>query len=562
MPVANGGSPTTPSNAVAGALNRATTTNVAGTPVVEMEGISKRFGSVRANEDVSLTLRAGEVHAVLGENGAGKTTLMNILSGMYHPDTGAIRIDGRTVTIASPPDALRQGIGTVYQHFTLVPNLSVLENVILGMDAGFVLDLRDAERRLREMLSDFGLTASPRTEVRHLSLGERQRVEIVKVLFRGSRVLLLDEPTSVLTPVEVEGLFRILRRLKADGVAVVLITHKLEEALDVSDRVTVLRQGRNVGVLEPDEIAGAARGAAKRRIVELMFGGTEPQAASVEPPAESSLLPTADRRLPILLAVQEVTVRDDRGATPVRGLTLELRAGEILGIAGVDGNGQKELGEAIAGQRHVSDGRITLGSRDITNKGVSVASRAGVGYVTDDRLGEGVVPGASVAENAVLKTVSRAPFSKRGFWLDRGAIENHAQRLVQEFDVRTPGTGTPMTLLSGGNIQKLLLARELSTNPNVLVCNKPTNGLDVKTAQFVLRTLRGVADAGRAVLLISSELDEIMEVSDRIGVMYNGKLVGVFPRAEANLETIGHLMLSGSAQSDAVATRAAAGAVT
>jgi len=531
-------------------------------PVVEMEGISKRFGPVRANEDVSLTLRAGEVHAVLGENGAGKTTLMNILSGMYHPDTGTIRIDGRTVTITSPPDALRQGIGTVYQHFTLVPNLSILENVILGMDTGFVLDLRDAERRLREMLSDFGLTASPRTEVRHLSLGERQRVEIVKVLFRGSRVLLLDEPTSVLTPVEVEGLFRILRRLKAEGVAVVLITHKLEEALDVSDRVTILRQGRNVGVLEPAEISGEARAAAKRRIVELMFGGTELQAASFEPQAELSAISRQPSGDAVLLSVQGVTVRDDRGATPVRGLTLELRAGEILGIAGVDGNGQKELGEAIAGQRHVSHGRITLGSRDITNKGVSVASRAGVGYVTDDRLGEGVVPGASVAENAVLKTVSRAPFSKRGFWLDRAAIENHAQRLVQEFDIRTPGTGTRMTLLSGGNIQKLLLARELATNPNVLVCNKPTNGLDVKTAQFVLRTLRGVADEGGAVLLISSELDEIMEVSDRIGVMYNGELVGIFPRAEADLETIGHLMLSGSAHSDAATSRAAAGAVT
>ena len=535
---------------------------VPGAPVVEMEGISKRFGPVRANEDVSLTLRAGEIHAVLGENGAGKTTLMNILSGMYHPDAGTIRIAGCPVSIASPAAALRQGIGTVYQHFTLVPNLSILENVVLGMDAGFVLDLADAERRLREMLSDFGLQATPRTEVRHLSLGERQRVEIIKVLFRGSRVLLLDEPTSVLTPVEVEGLFRILRRLKSEGVAVVLITHKLEEALGVSDRVTTLRQGRNVGVLEPEEIVGAARGDAKRRIVELMFG-TEPQAASLElrassskPQAESAVGSRQSAEATTLLSVQEVTVRDDRGAEAVRDLTLELRAGEILGIAGVDGNGQKELGEAIAGQRHVAEGRIALDGRDITNKSVSVVSRAGVGYVTDDRLGEGVVPFASVAENAVLKTIARKPFSKRGFWLDRGAIETHARKLVHEFDVRTPGTSTRMTLLSGGNIQKLLLARELATNPTVLVCNKPTNGLDVRTAQFVLRTLRGVADEGKAVLLISSELDEIMEVSDRIGVMYNGQLVGIFPRADADLETIGHLMLSGTTG------RAATGAAT
>lgn len=260
-------------------------------------------------------------------------------------------------------------------------------------------------------------------------------------------------------------------------------------------------------------------------------------------------MPTTDRRPPALLSVQGVTVRDDRGAAAVRDLTLDLHPGEILGIAGVDGNGQKELGEAIAGQRHVAHGRIALGGRDITNKGVSVASRAGVGYVTDDRLGEGVVPGASVADNAVLKTVARNPFSKRRFWLDRNAIESHAQRLVEEFDVRTPGTETRMTLLSGGNIQKLLLARELATDPQVLVCNKPTNGLDVKTAQFVLRTLRSVADDGKTVLLISSELDEIMEVSDRIGVMYNGQLVGVFSRADADLETIGHLMLSGTSGS-------------
>ena len=260
-----------------------------GSAVVEMEGISKRFGPVRANDDISLMLRAGEVHAVLGENGAGKTTLMNILSGMYQPDAGSIRIHGRTVEIQSPSDALRQGIGTVYQHFTLVPNLSIVENVILGMDAGFVLDLGDAERRLRTMLNDFGMTASPGTEVRHLSLGERQRVEIIKVLFRGSQVLLLDEPTSVLTPVEVDGLFSILRRLKSEGVAVVLITHKLQEALDVSNRVTVLRQGRNVGELLPEEIGGAARTAARLRIVELMFG-SEPFAASREPLGELSAI--------------------------------------------------------------------------------------------------------------------------------------------------------------------------------------------------------------------------------------------------------------------------------
>jgi simple sugar transport system ATP-binding protein len=514
--------------------------------LVDLSDISKRFGAVQANDRISLSLREGEVHALLGENGAGKTTLMNILSGMYQPDSGAIRIAGKEVAISSPSDALRRGIGTVYQHFTLVPNLSIVENVILGMDRGFMLDLAAAERQLGEMMAGFGLTASPRTEVRHLSLGERQRVEIIKALFRGSRVLLLDEPTSVLTPVEVEGLFTIIRRLKTEGVAVVLITHKLEEALEVSDRVSILRQGRKVAELSPADIAGAARGATKQRIVELMFG-TEQSAVNHQPSATSAE-PQATSSKETLLSVQGVMADDNRGATAVRGLSLELRAGEIVGIAGVDGNGQKELGEIIAGQRHAAAGSVRLAGRDITNRGVSAASRAGVGYVTDDRLGEGAVPGASVAENVVLKTVGRAPFSKRGFWLDRRAIEAQAHTLVERFDVRTPGVDARITQLSGGNIQKLLLARELAMNPKVLVCNKPTNGLDVRTAQFVLRTLRKQADEGKAVLLISSELDEILEVSDRIGVMYNGELVGLFDRGEADLETIGHLMLSGSTE--------------
>src|SRR5262249_12207542 len=322
-------------------------------PIVEMRGIAKRFGSVLANVNVSLSLREGEIHAVLGENGAGKTTLMNILSGMYQPDAGTIAIRGRETRIASPSDSLRQGIGTVYQHFTLVPNLSVMENVILGAETGFVLDLAEAERRLKAMLGDFELNASPHTEVRHLSLGQRQRVEIIKVLYRGSRVLLLDEPTSVLTPVEVEGLFSILLRLKSEGVAVVLITHKLEEALQVSDRVSILRQGRKVGELGAEEIANAGRAATRARIVELMFGGT----AATE--TDRRTAGQTDRRLDrVLLSLRDITVRGDRGEEAVRGLSLDVMAGEVFGIAGVDGNGQKELGEAIAGQRHVTVGDV------------------------------------------------------------------------------------------------------------------------------------------------------------------------------------------------------------
>ena len=503
-------------------------------PVVETRGISKRFGPTLANDRVSVAFRAGEVHALLGENGAGKTTLMSILSGMYHPDVGEILVDGRPVRIESPAAALRLGIGTVYQHFTLVPNLSVIENVVLGTDQGVVLDLGDAERRLTELLGDFGLNVSPRTEVRHLAIGQKQRVEIVKTLFRGSRVLLLDEPTSVLTPGEVEGLLEILRRLKTQGVAVVLITHKLDEALAVSDRVTVLRAGRKVAELGPADLTGGGRAESKRRVVELMFGGEATVAARREATAVGS----------VLLSLEGVTALGSRGVVAVRDLSLDLRAGEVFGIAGVDGNGQKELGEVIAGQRQVTAGRVRIAGQEITNRGVAVAARQGIGYVTDDRLHEGCVPSASVADNVALKAVGRRPFSN-GFWLDRRAIDRRARELIRTFGVKTPGPEAAIALLSGGNIQKLLLARELALDPRVLVCNKPTNGLDLQTARFVVETLRSVADAGKAILLISSELDEILDVSDRIGVMYDGRLVGVFPRSEADREAIGRLMLGG-----------------
>ncbi len=507
-------------------------------PIVEARGITKRFGPVIANNQIDLTLREGEIHAILGENGAGKTTLLNILSGMYQPDAGTILIRGQETKLHSPADALRQGIGTVYQHFTLVPNLSIIENVVLGAESTFFLNLEAAERRLHALLGDFGLNISPHTEIRHLSLGQRQRVEIIKVLARGSRVLLLDEPTSVLTPVEVEGLFAILRRLRESGVAVALITHKLGEALEISDRITILRQGRKVGEIGPELRGSSQSEDVRQRIVELMFGGIPAEAPRVTRPAAHDQAP--------LLMLQQVTAHGDRGEVAVRGLSLDLRTGEVFGLAGVDGNGQKELGEVIAGQRPVSQGRILLDGQDITNRGVATATRLGIGYVTDDRLGEGCVPGLSVAENAVLKMVTRPPF-RRGFWLNRSAVEQEARRLISQFDIKTPSTRTGITTLSGGNIQKLLLARELALNPRVLVCNKPTHGLDLKTARFVLQTLRTQASAGKAILFIASELDELMEVSDRIGVIYNGQIVGVFERSVANLETIGHLMLGGRA---------------
>jgi general nucleoside transport system ATP-binding protein len=505
-------------------------------PLVEMREISKRFGPVLANDHVSLDLWPGEIHAVLGENGAGKTTLMNVLSGMYQPDSGTIRIAGEEARIASPADALRRGIGTVYQHFTLVPNLSILENVVLGADVGFVLDLAEAESRVAAMLGEFGLDVSPRTEIRHLALGQRQRVEIIKVLFRGTRVLLLDEPTSVLTPGEVASLLELLRQLRERGVAVVLITHKLNEALAVSDRVTILRGGRKVGEFGPDAMSGAGRAGVRQRIVEQMFGGS--------PPIETRFEGEHERGA-ALLSLRDISTLGDRGAPALHDLSLDLYRGEVFGIAGVDGNGQKELGEVIAGQRSITSGHVLLDGQEITNRGVAAAIRSGIGYVTDDRLHEGSVAAASVAENVALKAIGRRPFSN-GFWLDRRAMDEQARRLIADFDVKAPGPETPIGMLSGGNIQKLLLARELARDPKLLICNKPTNGLDLKTARFVIGALREQADAGKVVVLISSELDELLEISDRIGVMYNGRLVATMPRNEADVETLGNLMLGGS----------------
>ncbi len=505
-------------------------------PIVEMRDISKRFGPVLANDRISLDLWPGEVHAVLGENGAGKTTLMNVLAGMYQPDSGMIRIAGEEVQITSPADALRRGIGTVYQHFTLVPNLSILENVVLGVEGGFLVDLGAAEAKVTSMLGEFGLDVSPHTEIRHLALGQRQRVEIIKVLFRGTRVLLLDEPTSVLTPGEVTSLLELLRRLRDQGVAVVLITHKLGEALAVSDRVSILRGGRNVGDLGPDVMSGANRESVRQRIVEQMFGGSQPTESHRQNHHQSGAA---------LLSLRGISTSGDRGSPPLHDLSLELNTGEVFGIAGVDGNGQKELGEVIAGQRPVTTGQILLDGVDITNRGVAVATRLGIGYVTDDRLHEGSVAGSSITDNVALKSIGRKPFSN-GFWLNRRAMEEQARRLIAEFDVRTPGPDTAIGTLSGGNIQKLLLARELALEPKLLICNKPTTGLDLRTARFVIQSLRDQADAGKVVILISSELDELMEISDRIGVMYNGQLVAVIPRAEADLETIGDLMLGGT----------------
>ncbi len=547
-----------------------------------------------ANDGISLALWGGEIHTLLGENGAGKSTLLNILSGMLQPDEGQIWVRGREVKLTSPQAALKQGIGTVYQHFTLVPTLSVLENIILGAESGWLLDLGRAEQRLQTWLGDFGLPVAPGVEVRHLSLGQQQRVEIIKVLYRGSQVLLLDEPTSVLTPPEVQELFAMLRRLTARGVAVVFISHKLDEALAISDRITVLRQGRQVGRLEPDELRRESRELITGRIVKLMFGDGSSQilgegrnlghVASDENPSprrwrdtpkgergagESPLSPwdalragggvrvraiyegesdrpeslsrQPEKTVP-LCTLEHISVRSNRGALAVREVNLSLYAGEIFGLAGVDGNGQKELAEVMAGQRRAASGRVIVAGHDVTNRGVAAVEQAGLGYVTDERLAEGTVPALSLAENLVLKGFRQPPFSR---WtvLKRKVMAAHAERLVQQFKIKAAHVWVQVGTLSGGNVQKLLLARELAAAPRVLVCSQPTQGLDVMTTQFVLQTLRAQADQGAAILLISSELEELLALSDRLGVMYNGRLQEVALPDRANREKIGRLML-------------------
>ncbi len=540
-------------------------------PLLEIEGLTKWFPGVKANDHISLAIQPGEIHTILGENGAGKSTLINLLSGMLQPDRGRILVQGRAVTLSSPRTALDLGIGTVYQHFTLIPNLSVGENIWLGLKTGWLLNRVDAQR-VSALQTELGLTVPLQTEVRFLSLGQQQRVELMKVLVRGSQVLLLDEPTSVLTPSEVRDLFAILLRLKAVGVGVVFITHKLDEALEISDRLTILRQGRQVGQFAPAELASLERAALAQEIVSLMFGGAEnrPPTADRRPPKDifvsNSPSPCEvppkgagrggwrvragdDSPKLSLLTLHQVSALDDRGAVAVREVNLQLRPGQIIGLAGVDGNGQKELAELIAGQRRVSAGQVRLNGLDLTNRGVRAAEQAGVAYVTDDRLGEGGVADLTVAENMVLKVIHRLPFSRR-MVLNRPAIEAHARRLIEQFNIKTPGPEARLGTLSGGNIQKLMLARELALQPKVLICNQPTQGLDVLTAQTVLQTLRRQANQGMAVLLISAELDELLAVSDQLGVMYRGRLLALLNRSQADRETIGRLMLGQSAVLD------------
>ena len=519
-------------------------------PVVEIRGICKAFPGVVANDDVSLAVFGGEVHCLLGENGAGKSTLMNILSGMYQPDAGSIMVDGQEVRIGSPRDALDLGIGTVYQHTTLIPVFTVLENLLLGQGRGLSMDQKGALAGLKKVAADLGVDVDPHVQAGRLALGQQQQVEIIKALWGGSRVLILDEPTSMLTPQGIVELERVLLQLKERGLAIIFITHKLHEALDVGDRVTVLRQGRVVGTLEPDTVHATPRPELQERIVGMMFGEEAAALAGVAEVRGQVTGRRARREISpeAVLELRGVSVEPQRGEVGIHDVSLIVRRGEILGVAGVDGNGQRELAEAIAGQRAIHRGDILLGGTSIRHASISARQRQGLRYVTDDRLGEGTVSSLSVAVNLVLKRIGDGPFWRRGL-VREDAINECALGLVEGFDIKTPSVQTRCGTLSGGNIQKLLLARELSFEPKIVVYNKPTHGLDVKTTHVVRDRIRELAEKEYvSALLISTDLEELLDLCDRIAVLFSGRLTGVVENRVGAEWEVGRLMVGGESR--------------
>ncbi len=494
-------------------------------PIARMTGIVKRFGAVLANDHVDLDLEAGEIHALLGENGAGKTTLMNVLSGLYMPDEGEIFIRGRRCRIDSPRKALALGIGMVHQHFMLAPPLTVAENIVLGMKTSRspLLGLRDAEARIRELSARYHLHVDPRAYVWQLSAGERQRVEILKLLYREAGILILDEPTAVLTPGEAEEMYQVVSEMARQGKAVVLISHKLEEVIAWADRITVLRDGRVVDTTTAD----IDRPTLARMMVgrEVLFQyEREPQT-----PGE------------VVLSMQHVTARGAKGTTALCDVSLEVRRGEIVGIAGVAGNGQSELTDAIAGLIHVDSGRIVLGGHDITNGSPAEIIRLGLGYVPEDRQQVGLLLDMSIAENLVLKEHDRPPYARR-LSLNREAMAKNAAQLVAMYDIRASSTGEPVEYLSGGNQQKVVLAREFGLQPQLMVAAQPTRGLDVGATEFVRKLLLEGRRRQTAILLVSTELEEIMALSDRILVMFGGRIVYEVSAAQGDVQTIGLAM--------------------
>ena len=496
---------------------------------VALRGLTKRFGPVVANDRITLAVRAGTVHALLGENGAGKTSLMNILYGLYQPDDGRIWVRDQPVRIRSPRDAIRLGIGMIHQQFTLVPQLTVVENVVLGLRPRRppFLDLAAAEDEITEISRAYGLDVNPRFRVMGLSVGMQQRVEILKALYRGADLLILDEPTSVLTPAETEALFEVINSLVADGKSVIFISHKLEEVLRISQAITVLRRGRIVATVPTTDTTPSD-------LARMMVGRD----------VVFRVLKTPAHAAGPALEVTDLRAASDQSYPAVKGVTFRLFRGEILGIAGVDGNGQAELAEAIAGLRPVSAGQVRLNGLEVTSWPPKARITAGLGFIPADRYRFGLVPDFTVAENLVMKTFAAPPYTRRGF-LDRRTIAEHAESLVDQFDIRVHSVQQQARELSGGNQQKVILAREVSLTPTVIIAMQPTRGLDVGASEYILRELIAQRDRGAAVLYISTELEEVITISDRVAVMFAGELMGIIRPGDISHAELG-LMMAGA----------------
>ncbi|MCX7839701.1 MAG: ABC transporter ATP-binding protein [Anaerolineae bacterium] len=496
-------------------------------PILELDGITKRFPGVLANDHIHFTLEQGEVHALLGENGAGKTTLMNILYGLYHPDEGTIIVRGKPVKIDSPSTAIRLGIGMVHQHFMLVPVFTVTENVMLGEETltrGIFLDRASVAARIRDISAQYGLQVDPDAYIKDLSVGAQQRVEILKILYRRADILILDEPTAVLTPQEVEELFKVIRSLVARGVSIIFISHKLKEVMAIADRITVLRDGHVVGTTRPAETSPAA--------LARMMVGREVILTVDKKPAQPG---------DVVLDVQDLHVLDDRQQPKVNGVSFQVRAGEILGIAGVQGNGQTELVEALTGLRAIASGRVTILGNETTRATPRQILQNGVAHIPEDRQRDGLVLTFPVADNLVLNTYYLPPFA-RGIQMDERTIFASATQRVQQFDIRTPSIFTLASSLSGGNQQKVIVAREFTRPVKLLIASQPTRGLDVGSIEYIHQRIVEMRDQGCAVLLVSPELDEILSLSDRIAVMYHGKIMDILPATQATPEKLGLLM--------------------
>jgi simple sugar transport system ATP-binding protein len=497
--------------------------------IVEMQKVTKIFGELVANDHVDFQLRKGEIHALLGENGAGKTTLMRILYGLYQQTTGDIFIDGEKVTINSPKDAIRKGVGMVTQHFALVPPMTVAENVVLGYTNSFVLDQAAIEKKVGEAADQFSLDINPKSIVRHLSVGQRQRVEILKALYRNAKVLILDEPTAVLVPQEVDSLFDTLNRLRKDGLSVIFISHKLDEVTKITDRVTVLRDGKSIGTV--DTVNVTQKQLAAMMVGRDTFGVTR----------QTEINPDNKK----ILEVEDLCVLDDKGLPALKNLKLSIRSGEILGIAGVGGNGQKELAEILSGVKSPTSGVIKINDKNLVGKNPAEFSKMGMGRIPEDRH-EGVVGDLTVYENLALEHLDE--YSKNGF-LDKQAIRKNADELIKNFQIKAKPTDRIRTL-SGGNMQKVLLARVLSRQPEVVIAPQPTRGLDVGATEYVRQQLLEQRSRGAAVMLISEDLDEILSISDRIAVIYEGEIVGTINAQDATPEKLG-LMMSGALREEA-----------